>query len=299
MATDPNYLAVSLGLDLSDDFDRILKRRQGDPDRKRLNVTEGLHALFPQHPAYEIDWLVAGMGCRRTYSGVLRVDEAKRTFYIDLEFVYCGEKPSQEFMADAVCKAMGCARDHWTFLGYPCRVDSVMDVDESELPDRRWGDAHASYCHQTEEGACLGRDTPTGSALPPCYPRVLKAEIGGHFGSSYSLELNFDTVCYEWTGEHYENRRTELLTPSEERWIQFRADLDAASVWRWRKRYCAPNVSDGDSWAFEIKYDDAAVRCEGSSWYPTETGAGSSKSTPSFKAMLEAVSALIGGREFE
>lgn len=294
----PKYMDVTLGLDLGDDYDLICKRRPRDPGHKRMSVREELHRLFTPHPAYEVDWLIAGMGCHWDEPMILSVDEKKRTYYyFFLSFAYMGERPSQDFMADAICSAMGSTRDDWTFLGYPCRVESVRYLDGGRSSGN-WGEAHATYSRRTAEGPSNGPTAASPSPLPPTYPRTMKARIGGYFGSSYFVELRSDTVWYEVTDDHYENRRGELITPTEEQWTQFRADLDAAAVWRWRKRYFAPNVEEGNSWAFEIAYDDAAVRCEGRNWYPTETGAAASRPTPSFKAILDAVRALLAGREF-
>jgi len=119
-------------------------------------------------------------------------------------------------------------------------------------------------------------------------------------GPSFWVTLEEGVLVYERCEEHYENRQSERIAPSEEQWAAFRAALDDIGVWRWKERYPNPGVCDGTHWALEIRCDDAETSCSGDNNYPDETGEppDSPGPTPAFRRFLEAVQALLGGRDF-
>jgi hypothetical protein len=99
-------------------------------------------------------------------------------------------------------------------------------------------------------------------------PVQLSINVGGHFGPSYSVELEESVLTYryskrvtnfppEWAS------RSEKIRPSQKRWQTFRAALDQLQVWSWRTDYRDPSVCDGTSWSAEIVYWDRAIRSPG------------------------------------
>lgn len=108
-------------------------------------------------------------------------------------------------------------------------------------------------------------------------PKRLSIGIGGHFGSSFDVELHGAVLTYrhskpvqnfppEW------DCRSEQIRPTEERWQAFRATLDRLDVWRWRPEYFEP-VCDGTSWSAEVVYSDKAVLSHAAIAFRGVTGA--------------------------
>jgi hypothetical protein len=86
-------------------------------------------------------------------------------------------------------------------------------------------------------------------------PQRLSISIGGHFGPSYSVELENGSLTYshskpiqqfppKWDSE------AETIRPAHDQWQAFRRELDRLNVWRWQPEYLEP-VCDGTGWSAE------------------------------------------------
>jgi hypothetical protein len=132
-------------------------------------------------------------------------------------------------------------------------------------------------------------------------PERLSISIGGHFGPSFSVELEGALLAYrhskpvqnfppEWASG------SEELRPSPAQWRAFRAALDQLNVWCWQPEYFEP-VCDGTGWSVEIVYSDKAISSRGSNCFPGRTGrpisiVGRTKGD-TFEQFCRAVSALV------
>ena len=93
----------------------------------------------------------------------------------------------------------------------------------------------------------------------------------------------------------------EYPAPSEDVWRRFRERLDALGVFEWKSRPIAGEDEDAldwmpPSWNIQITYPDRAIDIKG----PIDElpPHGTSKPGVEFRQFCEAVSELIGGREF-
>jgi hypothetical protein len=91
---------------------------------------------------------------------------------------------------------------------------------------------------------------------------------GGHFGTSYSVQLDESVLTY---------RYSKLVTNFPPEWAfqfrknptfaeavaTFRAALDQLEVCSWRTDYQDPSVCDGTGWGAEIVSWDRAIRSHG------------------------------------
>jgi hypothetical protein len=134
-------------------------------------------------------------------------------------------------------------------------------------------------------------------------PERLSISIGGHFGPSYSVELENGSLTYShskpaqlfpptWDSE------AEKVRPDNGRWQAFRAALEVLEVWSWETRYHDPSVCDGTSWSAEIVYSDQSVVSCGSNSFPGQKGRPISIvdriKGDTFEQFCRAVSALVG-----
>jgi len=134
-------------------------------------------------------------------------------------------------------------------------------------------------------------------------PERLHISIGGYFGPSYGVKLENGSLTYTHLPamrDMGEDRVlvSEEISPSADRWREFRAALDGLGVWCWQQRYEDPSVCDGTGWSAEIVYADKAVVSGGINGFPDRTGSPISitqaKSGDTFDKFCRAVSALVG-----
>ena len=92
-----------------------------------------------------------------------------------------------------------------------------------------------------------------------------------------------------------------VVRPTLEQWREFRRELDAIGVWRWRAEYSAPGVADGTQWSLDVAYPDRTIRSQGSNNYPGSApdSFGVSSGSKAFTRYLKAVQRLLGERAFE
>jgi hypothetical protein len=108
-------------------------------------------------------------------------------------------------------------------------------------------------------------------------PERLHVSIGGHFGPSYSVELENGSLTYSHSKPVQQfppkwDSKSETIRPDNGRWQAFRAALDVLEVWSWETRYHDPSVCDGTSWSAEIVYSDQSVVSGGSNCFPGQKG---------------------------
>jgi hypothetical protein len=133
-------------------------------------------------------------------------------------------------------------------------------------------------------------------------PQMLSVSIGGHFGPSYSVELENGSLTYNHSRPVQQfppkwDSRSEQIQPSDDRWQAFRRELDRLNVWRWQPKYFEP-ICDGTGWSAEIVYSDTVIRSHGSNCFPGKDGARISivdrTKDDAFDKFCSAVSCLIG-----
>lgn len=150
-----------------------------------------------------------------------------------------------------------------------------------------------SGCESAVKGS--SQKSKTANSVPAdVYPRELTASIGGFAGASWSIEMrDKNTIIYShnprtFTG--WPGTKREVIHVPEERWRAFRRDLDQARVWNWRKEYINRDVVDGTVWTFKAVYADRSADTRGKNAFPNRE---------QFEKFKKAVSALLGGREFQ
>jgi hypothetical protein len=117
-------------------------------------------------------------------------------------------------------------------------------------------------------------------------------------GSSHAVVLREGVLVY--TELQGTKKKQTRATPSPEQWRQFRAELDALNVWRWRAKYPNPGVADGLRWDVDLTYADRSLHVEADSNFPDDAGqpTGSAAPTTAFQRFRAAVQRLIGDESF-
>ena len=131
-------------------------------------------------------------------------------------------------------------------------------------------------------------------------PQRFHARIGGFMGSTYEVQLEDGWIEYTRSGGG-EKPRHSRVRPTMEQWGEFRRELDAIGVWRWRAQYANPGVADGTQWLLDVAYPDKAIISSGSNDYPgtTADSSGVPYGSKAFNRYLKAVQRLVDGRAFE
>lgn len=99
----------------------------------------------------------------------------------------------------------------------------------------------------------------------------IEASIGGYFGSSYTLEVEFITGKVT-----YEVREDGIVEPGlilqmdTENINTFREALSKCRVLSWKNEYSDLNTLDGTHWSLDIEFDDLCIEKSGSNAYPKE-----------------------------
>lgn len=131
-------------------------------------------------------------------------------------------------------------------------------------------------------------------------PRHFHTRIGGFMGNTYEVQLQDGCLQYETFGRGNKSDPVRVC-PTEEQWREFRRELDAIGVWRWREQYSNPGVADGTQWSLDVTYPDRAVKTQGSNNYPGDTpdSSGVPSGSKAFARYLKAVQRLLGGKAFQ
>lgn len=110
-------------------------------------------------------------------------------------------------------------------------------------------------------------------------------------------ELRGDTVVFRHTpwgaGSASDSARA---VPTADAWRAFWTAADEAGVSRWRERYAAEGVVDGNGWSLRLVAGSARLESEGSNAYPDRRGRESElEVTDAFRAFRSALEDLVVG----
>jgi hypothetical protein len=98
-------------------------------------------------------------------------------------------------------------------------------------------------------------------------PQRFHARIGGFKGPTYEVKLQDGRLEYaRLDGDQHS--RCLRVRPTIEQWTEFRRELDAIDIWRWRAQYLNPEVADGTQWSLDLAFADRAIKTQGSNEYP-------------------------------
>ena len=131
-------------------------------------------------------------------------------------------------------------------------------------------------------------------------PQRFHTRIGGFMGNTYEVQLQDGCLQYETFGRGNKSDNARVC-PTMEQWKEFRRELDAIGVWRWRSQYSTPGVADGTQWSLDVAYPDRTVRTQGNNNYPgaMRDPVGVPSGSKAFTRYLKAVQRLLGGKAFE
>jgi hypothetical protein len=131
-------------------------------------------------------------------------------------------------------------------------------------------------------------------------PQRFHARVGGFNGFTYEVQLQDGRLEYKRSGGRQKSRYARVR-PTTEQWTEFRRELDAIDIWRWRAQYLNPGVTDGTQWSLDLAFQDRAIKTQGSNDYPgtTPDSSGVPSASKAFARYLKAVQQLVGGRAFE
>ena len=123
-------------------------------------------------------------------------------------------------------------------------------------------------------------------------PEFMSLRIGGAFGKSFEIIYDRRELRYFAADNQFllSEAKPVLIKPSDQEWEDFFKKLDSLKVWKWKRHYIDPDMSDGTTWEAFISYsflEPKDLISYGSNAYP-----------PDFRSFLSAVSKLIGGRDF-
>ncbi|MHA0855685.1 hypothetical protein [Paenibacillus sp. CMAA1364] len=99
----------------------------------------------------------------------------------------------------------------------------------------------------------------------------MEASIGGYFGSSYSLEVEF--ITRKMTCEVREDGNVEpilSLQMDNEGIVKLRVELTKCRILDCKVEYIDPESLDGTQWSLDIELDDRTIQIYGSNAYPKE-----------------------------
>ena len=116
-------------------------------------------------------------------------------------------------------------------------------------------------------------------------PDIFKMFIGGYMGDSYFVEWNENVLLYRKNEEEIE------IKPDKQMWSKFWEEVNEINIWEWDRKYKPEErIVDGTSWKINIKYNDKEIVSSGSNAYPSNS---------EFTRFCDAVSELVGKREFK
>ena len=116
--------------------------------------------------------------------------------------------------------------------------------------------------------------------------QLLEASVGGYFGSSYNIRIDFLKQETEYTvyDAQFEGERKRIIKHKTEDLLEFIVNLNELEITKWKPEYNQCLVLDGTSWSVSIQCkDEVSYEFRGSNEYPEE-----------WNPFCEAVSNLIG-----
>lgn len=135
-------------------------------------------------------------------------------------------------------------------------------------------------------------------------PETLDLCIGGYMGRSYRVEWKRGTLLYTCWANGWEREEKFRIKPTAEAWTKFWTRLDELGFWSWGGSYQPRGrILDGTDWSALVTVGDRSVDAHGSNAYPPSSPRArrareSGESGTRFYEFCEAVSELLGGRDF-
>ncbi len=141
-------------------------------------------------------------------------------------------------------------------------------------------------------------------------PEALEIIIGSTGGSAWGVRLDgvsLAYLCVPYSSNEILTRGSsgfpadfgspqERIAISDEGWREFFAALDAQKVWEWKEHYDSGSDDADTFWTFSVVRNGELWRSGGSGSWPGDASVRGY--TDEFKAFLETVRQLIGGRDF-
>ena len=141
-------------------------------------------------------------------------------------------------------------------------------------------------------------DDPTAPLPREGPPDELSFVFGGFAIEGVTLKLQGTTVLMwrqSWDPRPGEAIDTLRVTPSAELWRDFWSAADAAGLQRWRARYSAEGIVDGNGWRLRLVAGAFALESTGSNAYPDRLGREhEGEMTAEFRALRTALGNLVG-----
>ena len=131
-------------------------------------------------------------------------------------------------------------------------------------------------------------------------PKKLVAFAGNTWVGPYHIELEGDVLFY-WRGGPQDKDKAEEIKPTAEQWREFRRELDAVGIWKWRANYSTGEIiHDDTAWMFEVEYTNRKIKTGGdSSAFPDVDGSPVREGDPHYyNRYVEALRKLLGLYKF-
>jgi hypothetical protein len=149
--------------------------------------------------------------------------------------------------------------------------------------------------------AFAGCGDPTGALPREGAPDELSFSYGGFGSGSYTVELRGDAVV-SWSqtwgvlsGTPVDSVRT---VPTAQAWAAFWQAAEKSGVHRWRERYLAEGVVDGNGYSLRIVANGRVLESAGSNAYPDHLGREHELEMPdAYVEFVQALGVLAGVEE--
>lgn len=100
----------------------------------------------------------------------------------------------------------------------------------------------------------------------------LKAVVGGFFGPSYEVDLDFFKMQIKWTGGEPGDQEIVTKAINEHQCKTTIEHLKMLNLLNWKSNYSDPNIRDGTQWSIDIEVSKTVFHKYGSNRYPKEWG---------------------------
>ena len=119
-------------------------------------------------------------------------------------------------------------------------------------------------------------------------PTTFEAFVGGYMGHSYGVRLEAGRLFYERFAAGYQLAERVHIASASQAWAAFSTVVDHLDVWSWQRSYSPVHaVMDGTIWSLRLESTTRRIEARGENAFPND-----------FEEWCQAVSALVGGREF-
>ncbi len=98
----------------------------------------------------------------------------------------------------------------------------------------------------------------------------IKASVGGYFGDSYEMDIDFSSRKLKWrnSGAGVEDHYEKIIKQNTlDRFIE---ELKKLKVLNWKAKYIQSDVCDGTQWSLEIRKSGKNILLHGDNKFPDE-----------------------------